>query len=168
MNFKWIRVLLVCVVSVLCLAGCGEKSELKAMLEDVELSYSLPEVEDRKFYYLDQADEAVYEQQIAACDMYYEAYYLTRTADFTEHYKGDINADRVAFYCNERRRELEAEITEQLRANIYEMVQAVEDCDNIEAYVDRVVYDAKNFYDYYAEFAYAETTDEFEESACRI
>ena len=168
MKFKWLKLCLVCLISVICMAGCGEKSQLKDELQDIELTYSLPDVSVSDCYYLSEADDAVYEQQIAACDMYYEAYYLTRTADYELKYKGDIKPERVAFYCNQRRSELSADITQQLRNNVREIIQSVEDCDNIEAYLDRVVYDAKNFYDYYADFAYAETNDEFVENACQL
>ena len=44
----------------------------------------------------------------------------------------------------------------------------VEVCDNVDAYLNRGVQDTVDFYDYYADFMYAETDAELEESACRI
>ena len=168
MKFKWLSVCLMCIVAVICFSGCTDRSDLKNELDSIEISYSLPEVTVNKCRYLSQADEAVYEQQIAACDMYYEAYYLTRTADYTEEYEDSVKSERIAYYCNQRRTELNDEITRQLRDNIREIVKTVEDCENIEAYIDRVVNDTINFYDYYAEYSYAEDAKEFEENTCKI
>ncbi len=168
MKLKWLKLCFVCLISVLCMTGCGERADLKNELQNKELTYTLPEVPVRDCHYLSEADDAVYEQQLAACDMYYEAYYLTRTADYEQKYGKDVKPSRVAFYCNQRRTELAAEISQQLRDNVNEIIRSVEDCDNIEAYLDRVVYDVVNFYDYYADFCYAETDAEFEESACEI
>ncbi len=168
MNFKWLKVFLLCLISAVCLAGCGTKSELKDELSEVELTFELPEVVDNDYMYLRQADEEVYLQQLAACDMYYEAYYRTRTSDFSKKYKNEVKSKRISYYCNERRKELTDDISQELRDNVRKIIEDVEDCENPEAYLDRVVYDVVNFYDYYADFSYAETDEEFEENACRI
>ena len=168
MNFKYLKVFLVCFISVLCLAGCNDKSELKDILASVNITESLPEVTQKGCMYLSEADDAVYEQQIAACEMYYEASYLTRTSDYIEKYKGQVDSELIAYYCNNRRKELMDEISEDLRENIREIVETVQDCETIDAYVDRVVYDACNFYDYYAEYMYAESEEEFVDGACKI
>lgn len=168
MNFKYLKVFLVCIISVFCLAGCNDKSELKDILASVDVTLSLPEVTDRGCMYLSEADDAVYEQQIAACELYYEAYYLTRTSDYVEKYKGQVDPELIAYYCNNRRSELVDEISEDLRENIREIVETVQDCETIDAYIDRVVYDTLNFYDYYADYVYAENDEEFVDSACNI
>ena len=165
---KWLKTCLICLISVFCLVGCGEKSDLKRELNAVRLTYTLPEVTVSKCRYLDQADEAVYEQQLAACDLYYEAYFLTRSADYKEKYSGAIKSKRIYQYCNERRKELNSEIEEQLRKNLREIVRTVEDCNNIDAYIDRVISDTVDFYDYYAQYAYAEDREERVENACKI
>ena len=166
MKFKWLKILFLCIISVFCLAGCGEKSDLKDELNDIELSSTLPEVGETKYRYLSEADEAVYQQQEAACELYYEASWKTRPTDYLEKY--DIKPERVAYYCNIRRTELNDEISRQLRNNVRQIIQSVEDCENIDAYLDRVVDDALNFYDYYAEYKYPEDDAEFEESTCKI
>ena len=106
MNYKWLKLFIVCVISVVCIAGCGKKSEKKAELDSVEITYELPEVTNANCRKLSESDESVYEQQIAACDMYYEAYYKTRTSDYKNKYKGDIKPKRIAYYCQNRRLEL--------------------------------------------------------------
>ena len=88
MNYKWLKLFIVCVISVVCIAGCGKKSDIKAELDSVEITYELPEVTNANCRKLSESDESVYEQQIAACDMYYEAYYKTRTSDYKNKYKG--------------------------------------------------------------------------------
>ena len=97
MKLKWLGVCIVCITAMICFSGCTDKSELKNELDSVEISYSLPEVTVSKCRYLSQADEAVYEQQIAACDMYYEAYYLTRTSVYTEIYEDSVKHVRIAY-----------------------------------------------------------------------
>lgn len=165
---KWLKTCLVCLISIFCLAGCGEKSDLKNELNAVRPTYTLPKVTVSNCRYLDQADETVYEQQVAACDLYYEAYYLTRSADYIEKYEDTVKSERIFQYCNERRKELNSEIEDQLRENIREAVRTVEDCDNIDAYIDRVISDTVDFYDYYAQYVYAEDRDERVDSACKI
>ena len=168
MKFKWLGLCFLCCVAIVCLSGCGEKSELKTSLDKVEISCSLPEVTVSKCRYLSQADEAVYEQQIAACNMYYEAYDLTRTSYYIEKYEDDVKPERIAYYCNQRRDELKSEITRQLSENVHEIVKTVEDCENIGAYIERVVKDTLNFYDYYAEYTGSKDEKELEESTCKI
>ena len=149
---KRIKLCILFVLLLLLVSGCSQKSSLKAELETINISGELPPVRITGAKYLDEIDDYVYEQQLAACEMYIEAYELTKTTDFTEKYKGDVKADRVGYYCNERRKELQLDIATHLHDNIYVMVRSVEDCDNIAAYLKRVNYDAVNFYDYYNEF----------------
>ena len=79
-----------------------------------------------------------------------------------------VDSELIAYYCNNRRSELVDEISEDLRENIREIVETVQDCETIDAYIDRVVYDTLNFYDYYADYVYAENDEEFVDSACNI
>lgn len=162
---KRIKLCFMCLASVLLLAACGGKSDLKADLEKVRLSGELPEISVEECRYLDEADEAVYEQQIAACELYYEAYDITRTSDYIEMYDGKIKPERVAYYCNERRKELNLDISTQLHDNVYDIIKNAEDCDNTDAYLDRVEFDAKAFFDYYADYM---NSDDREEIICRI
>ena len=83
---KSIKLCLACFASVLLLAGCS-KSDLKADLKNARLSNELPQVTADKARYLSEADDAVYEQQLAACELYYEAYENTNTSDYKEIYK---------------------------------------------------------------------------------
>ena len=158
--------------TVLCLfvcflSGCGsDKSALKSALSNVELTHELPEVEIVGCRYLREADDAVYEQQIAACEMYYEAYELTETNAYKKVYKKGLKTKNVAYYCNKRRQELQLDIATQLNDNVYEMIKSVEDCENITAYLQRVNYDVVNFYDYY--MAYMRADDGDNSPACRM
>ena len=129
----------------LLVAGCGKNSEVKTQLQEIELTKELPAVMLVDCRSLADADNEVYRQQIAACEMYYEAYELTRTSSF-------IGYKKTAYYCNERRKELQLDIATQLNDNVYAVVRSVEDCNNISAYLERVIYDTVNFYDYYMDF----------------
>ncbi len=165
MKLKRIKLCFVCLISILCLTGCGSRSNLKEELSDVRLSADLPEVSVEKCRYLEEADDAVYEQQIAACELFYEAYDITRTSDFREVYKGKVKPERIAYYCNERRKELNLDISTQLHDNVYKIIKGVENCGNTDAYLNRVEYDTLTFYDYYAEYINADDT---EEVICKI
>lgn len=154
-----------CTFVLLFCSGCGDKSNLKTELENVSLSYELPPISNEGCSRLAEIDEDVYQQQIAACEMYYEAYKLTETAALMEKYKDEVNEKQVAFYCNKRRKELQLDIATKLNDNVYVLVKKVEDCGNISAYLKRVNYDTENFYDYYADYVYS---DEPEETLCDI
>ena len=149
---KRIKLFVLCSAILLFICGCSDKSELKTELEKIKISSELPSVYTTDARYLEDIDEEVYEQQLAACEMYIEAYELTKTTDFIGKYKSQIDEGRVGYFCNKRRKELQLDIATQLHDNIYVMVRNVEDCDNISAYLKRVNYDVVNFYDYYNEF----------------
>lgn len=154
-------------VLLLLLCSCGsDKAALRQALDDVSLTAELPAVKVTGCRYLSEADDAVYEQQIAACEMYSEAYELTETQAYSKTYKKGLKKKNVAYYCNLRRQELQLDIATQLNDNVYEMIKSVEDCENISAYLTRVNYDAVNFYDYYTEYMKAEKDDN--DPACRI
>lgn len=163
------RVLNLCAVfgiMLLLISGCGNsKGALKSELRNVSLSKELPAVRITDCHYLREVDEAVYEQQIAACEMYSEAYRLTNTSEFRKKHK-DINKKNVAQYCQNRRQEIHLDIATQLNDNVYEMIKSVEDCSNISAYLKRVNYDAVNFYDYYS--AYMNSPSNDSAAACRM
>lgn len=164
-TLRKVRFLLVCVILILFAAGCGNKSVLKSELDEKQLTIELPPVRQENCDRLEDADDAVYEQQLAACEMYIEAYEITKTSDYVEKYKDEIDEDRVAYYCNNRRKELQLEISTDLYDNIFAMVKSVEDCDNITAYIKRVNYDVVNFYDYYSEYL---NSNDSEEILCKI
>lgn len=164
---KKVKLCLICAGLLAVLAGCGDKNELKSHLEEIQLENKLPSIALSDYRWLSEADDAVYEQQLAACEMYYEAYTQTKTSDYVEVYKDDLKEDKIAYYCNARRMELQEEIRQELKDNVFSMVEKVEDCKNIKAYVSRVDYDTVNFYDYYAEYEYASETEK-EDALCTI
>ncbi len=149
---KIIKLSLLCLIAALCLCGCGEKKEIKAELETVALSVELPETSGVSCRYLYEADYAVYNQQKAAAAMYYEAYELTKTSDYIDKYGEDLKDEKIAAYCDERRKELYLDISTALNDNVKSLVQKVEDCDNIKAYLKRIEDDCFDFYHYYANF----------------
>lgn len=159
------KVCLVCAAVLITLCGCGTQSELKDDIENITMEVKLPKPDVKDASKLDEIDDAVYEQQLSACDLYTEAYELTDTSDYAEKYKDDVKKEKVAYYCNERRKELQLEIATELEDNIFSMVKNVEDCDNISAYIKRVNYDTEMFYDYYSE--YKNANDETD-ALCKI
>lgn len=156
---KKIKFLTVCAIMLLLLTSCGDKSDLKSRLDGVQITTELPPVSDILCSKLADADDEVYEQQLAACEMYIEAYDLTRSAVFIEKYKDEVNEERIEFYCNKRRKELQTEIGKQLSDNVHELIKTVTDCDNPEAYLDRVNLDTELFYDYYSDYMYSDDTN---------
>lgn len=156
---------MVCALLVLIGCGCSDKSSLKSELDGVELTMELPPVTNQGSTRLSEIDEDVYEQQLAACEMYYEAYDITRTSDYAEKYKDEVKEKKVGYYCNKRRKELQLDIATQLNDNVYVMVKGVLDCENISAYLKRVNSDTETFYDYYAEYQYS---DDPERALCNI
>ncbi len=167
MILRKVKLCLICAGLLTVLCGCGDKSELKDHLAGILLENELPEVEITDCTRLYEADDAVYEQQLAACEMYYEAYTQTKTSDYVKIYKDDLKDEKIAYYCNLRRKELQKEIAEGLKDNVLSMIGTVEDCDNISAYTSRVNDDVVNFYDYYAAYEYAQRGEK-EEAICDI
>lgn len=149
----------------LLLTSCGDKSDLKSTLDNVKIDVELPPISDRTYDRLADVDEEVYEQQLAACEMYIEAYEITKPSVYIKKYKDEVDEDRIEYYCNNRRKELQTEIGTKLSDNVYELVKSVDDCSNMEAYLDRVNLDATLFYDYYSEFLYS---DDEEKALCNI
>lgn len=153
---KKFKFLTVFAIILLLLTSCGDKSDLKSRLDNITLTTELPPVSDSICYKLSDADDEVYEQQLAACEMYIEAYEITKPAVFIEKYKDEVKEDRIEYYCNNRRKELQTEIGIQLSDNVHELIKTVSDCDNIEAYLDRVNLDTELFYDYYREYLHSD------------
>lgn len=156
---------LVCTLLLIFAGGCREKSNIREDLQRVNITTELPPVYNEGSSRLADIDDDVYEQQLAACEMYNEAYNITKTSDYIEKYKGEVKDKRIGYYCNNRRKEIQLDIATKLNDNIYVMVKSVEDCDNINAYLKRVNFDAENFYDYYAEYTYG---DNKEAALCKI
>lgn len=162
---KKVKIFAICLISLFCLAGCGERTKLKSELASVEVTQKLPNPGVENCNYLSEADAAVYIQQISACNMYSEAYNLTKTADYTDKYGDDVKEERIAYYCRQRRAEMNEAIKEELHNNVYDMIKSVEDCQNISAYLDRVNEDTLAFFDYYDEYVKAEDKNDI---ACKI
>lgn len=153
------------IITVAGLSGCKKNNLIKQELEHVSLSQELPSVTDTIYTKLIDADENVYEQQIAACELYSEAYQITKTVDFVEKYKDTVKKKMVAYYCNSRRKELQEKITTGLHDNVYTLVKNVNDCTNMSAYLKRVNFDTVEFYDYYTDYINSLDTDK---ALCRI
>lgn len=149
---KKLMLLAVSGLLILFTAGCRESADLKNELAGVRLSLELPAVQRTECKYLMQADDEVYEQQIAACEMYDEAYTLTDSAAYREKYGRKIKTNKLRNICYERRQQLNLDIATALNDNVRAMIYSVEDCDNIGAYLKRVNYDAENFFDYYVKY----------------
>ena len=159
-----LKLAFLCGILVLILVGCGENSELKAELDAIEFEAELPAVNITDCRYLSQADDEVYRQQIAACELYNEAYRLTDGNVYKKKYK-DIKEKKLFHECYEKRKTLDLGIATALNDNVNAMVYSVEDCENIRAYLKRVIDDTEDFYDYYD--AYVNASDDIG-PACNI
>lgn len=148
---KRITLSLICLALIpLLLSGCADYDGMKRELADLMIDNIMYEVpEDASYDYLDEIDEIVYEEQLAACIMYSDAYKKTYYKDLTEENQKE---DKTVQYCVKRRKEIFEDIEVAFDINIYRLLQDVEDCANPDAYVVKSHSDVLDFYDIYDEY----------------
>ncbi len=141
------------------LTGCSDNTDVSHILESITVVNCLPEVgEDVGYTSLSQIDDYVYEQQLAACEMYIDACNQTNFRNYTEEYNSLENKDltrdekKIINMCTTRRREIFDEIEVEFCLNIYRLLKSVEDCPNIDAYVKKASNDVSDFYDIYGSY----------------
>ena len=148
-----------CVFMMLTLAGCANYGSIESELEQIKIEIKLPKVSEGKFTSLEEANDAIYEQQIAACSLYSESYEKTYYKQFLED-GSKLNADKVASLCNTYRRKLNEEISTEYYKNIYKIVKNCDDCTNKEAFLEKTNNDVQGFYDAYTKYMDSENPDE--------
>ncbi len=150
-------VLAASLAALLLLAGCGDYSAIETQLNEITIENKLPTVSEKKYKTMEDAEEAVYEQQMAACEMlsnicdetYYEQYYE----------KEGGNRKRVSAICNDKRNEISADVKQRYYKNLYEIMDGVTDCPNVDAYVTKTYNNVLTFYDEYNKYRTADEPD---------
>ena len=146
------------------LAGCANYSGIEQALEEITIENTLPETSDEEFTSLEEANDAIYEQQLAACKVYAEIYDKTHYSQFLGSEKG-LKNDKTASICYSYRRELKDDALTKFYQNIYLIIKDCDDCTNEEAFLEKANADVENFYDAYAKYL---SSDNPEEELCRI
>lgn len=149
-------ILAAALISLFTISGCSDYSEIEAELNRVTIENKLPEVSG-SYASMEDAEDAVYEQQIAACEMLSDSYLKTNAKTYTENFRG--NEKRVAESCNNKRNEINADIMTLYSNNIYKIMEDVGDCENVDAYVSKTRANVDTFYDEYYHYKTADNQD---------
>ncbi len=143
-------------VTLLLFAGCSDYSEIDQQLNNITIENKLPKVKGEHYRTMEDAEDAVYDQQMAACEMLSDIEEQTDFREF-EGYKG--NQKRIIERCNNKRNEVAADIRQRCMANVYEIMQDVKDCPNIDAYVTKTYHNVETFFDAYNNYVTADNQD---------
>lgn len=141
----------------LLFTGCGDYSSIEAQLRDIEIENRLPDLPEEEIRTMEEAEDAVYVQQLAACEMLSDSYNQTHYTNFLENVNG--NEKRIAEICNKKRKSIDTEIEELYKNNIYKIMENVTDCPNVDAYVTKTYANVLTFYDEYDNYLNADNTD---------
>ncbi|MDO5397733.1 MAG: hypothetical protein Q4G33_07365 [bacterium] len=146
----------VSLVALLLFAGCSNYEDIEEQLDNIKIENRLPKVGEKKYRSMEDAEDAVYNQQIAACEMLADAYQKTNSTQFEEH-EGSVK--RIQERCNDKRNEIARDIRERYMNNVYDIMEYVTDCPNVDAYVLKTYGNVETFYDEYNNYQEAENTD---------
>ncbi len=139
-----------CALLASMLTGCANYDDITVSLDEVTIQNTLPKVSENASYdSLAEIDDLVYEQQLNACLMYYDAYTKTYYKQFED---GKRKPDKIAYMCTEKRKTIDTDIEVAYAINIYRLLQDIDDCSNPDAYVVKTHKDVLDFYDIYAEY----------------
>ena len=142
--------------ALLLFAGCSDYSEIEQQLDNITIENKLPKVKGERYRTMEDAEDAVYDQQMAACEMLSDIEEQTDFREF-EGYKG--NKKRIIEKCNNKRNEVAADIRQRYTANVYEIMQDVKDCPNVDAYVTKTYHNVETFFDAYNNYVTADNRD---------
>ncbi len=125
------------------LTGCGGTGEVKAILNEATIEDQLPETPSKSFETMEDARYALYEQELGACRMYYEAYSICDSTQYEEEFGA---SEKIKELCNNKRAEMYEAVSEKLAANITAIIDDTRDCPDIDTYISAVVDDCVEFY----------------------
>ena len=143
-------------VTLMLFTGCSDYGDVERELNEIKIENRLPKVGNEKYRTMEEAEDAVYAQQIAACEMLSDVTEKTDSRNF-EGYSG--NAKRIAERCNNKRNEVALDIKGRYVENIYAIMEDVKDCPNVDAYVSKTYLNVETFYDEYRNYQMADNTD---------
>ena len=164
MKKKILLCLVCCGLMASMLSGCTNYEDITNILGQIRIENELPEVLESNYYEsLSDIDELVYEQQIAACEMYIDACRQTNHHDYFEGTENSSTAKsmtneerKIANLVTQRRHVIYEDINVALAVNLYRLLQNVEDCPNVDAYVTKAQDDVVNFFDMYDAYVYGD------------
>lgn len=165
MNKKILLCLVCCALGAFLMSGCSSNEEVILELSQIRVENVLPNAEERSEYKsLSDIDELVYQQQIAACEMLIDACRQTNYKDYFEEeepqddpkQKMTLKEKKIANLVTQRRHIIYDDIEVAFAVNIYRLLQNVEDCPNMDAYVLKAQKDVSDFYDMYEAYVYGE------------
>ena len=149
-------IIAVSLVTLMLFTGCNDYSNIERKLDEIKIENRLPKVGNKRYRTMEEAEDAVYAQQLAACEMLSDVVEQTDSRNFAE-YEG--NAKRIAEKCNNKRNEISLDIKERYVDNIYQIMDDVKDCPNVDAYVSKTYLNVETFYDEYHKYQTADNTD---------
>ena len=169
MKKKILMCLACCVLLIPVLSGCTDYEDTEIALGDVRVENILPKVsEQNDFLSLEDIDEFVYQQHIAACIMFKDACELTRYELYLPESSKKKDKDapmtrqekKVVNLATQRRHIIYDDIDIAFAVNIYRLLQNVEDCPNTDAYVLKAQSDVKDFFDDYDKYLNGENPED--------
>ena len=144
-------ILVFCIVLVIgLLSSCGKYSRVREEIDGIKVENTLPEALAGAVS-LEEIEEAVYEQQLALCEMYISAYQQTNSDIFTVEYP-DLDKNKLLALLNDARGELNEDSRQSFEVNIAVLLTDVTDCPNVLAYIKKCEEEASVFYDDYRKF----------------
>ena len=150
----------------LMISGCADYDSVDEALDKITIEDILPEAEDGGYSSLEEAADAVYEQQLAACKMYAEAYDKTYYRQYLGNGK-KLKEDKTAHICTVFRNEVNSEIYGSLENNINKITKDCEDV-NKSAFPKKVNNDILGFYDAYNRYLNAESKEDELKRLCSM
>ena len=155
-------VLCVLCILMLCLsAGCTNYRSIRESLAEIEVENIMPEVSLGGYDSLDEANDEIYELQLAVCEMYADAHNQTQYEHFAMDFEDEEEKDqKIMEMCNERRMELAEEIRVEFFKNLFRIIDDCEDCENKDAFLTKADNHVMDFYDIYYEYLNAEDEGE--------
>lgn len=163
---KRLLLCLSCAFMLVMISGCADYGYVDDALDKITIEDILPEAEDGGYSSLEEAADAVYEQQLAACKMYAECYEKT----YYQQYLGNgkkLKEDKTAHICSTFRREVNTEIYDSLKYNINKIIKDCEE-ESKSAFPIKVNNDVLGFYDAYSRYLNAESKEDELQNLCGI
>ncbi len=133
----------------LTLSSCGKYGEFTEELDALKVENSFPTAVGGATE-VEETVESIRQQQVSLSLAYNEAKKITDTELFVEVYDG-ISPDRMASELSKTRNRINNENNECFRQNLMVILENVNDCSNVEAYIEKRIEEVKGFYLQYIE-----------------
>lgn len=135
------------VLGMVMLSSCGKYSAVREKIDEITVENNLPEAASGAVT-LEEAGQAVYEQQLALCDMYIETSDKTDLDAFLEDYQ-NLDKSKLLSLLNDAREDINKENCRAFEENMAVLLADVEDCQNIYVYIQKREAEVIAFYDDY-------------------